>query len=98
MVLSPTSQCSKALSHSLTTLPVLLISLFGGKPVLTFFIGINFANFAVPESNTQYPYFVGGSNTLEILTQLSIGIVVDRVFPVKSGKRAGKQNLVCSII
>jgi hypothetical protein len=43
--------------------------------------------FDLPESNTQYPSYVGGSNTLEILTQLSIGIVVDRVFPVKIGKK-----------
>jgi hypothetical protein len=41
------------------------------------------AYFDLPESNTQYPYLAEGSSTTEILTQLSIGIVVDRVFPLK---------------
>lgn len=45
------------------------------------------AYFDLPESNTPYPSYVGESSTLEILTQLSIGIVVDRVFPVKIGKK-----------
>jgi hypothetical protein len=40
----------------------------------------------LPESGSQYPYYVGESSTLEILTQLSIGIVVDRVFPLKKKK------------
>jgi|688.fasta_scaffold670864_2 hypothetical protein len=40
----------------------------------------------LPESGSQYPSYVGESSTLEILTQLSIGIVVDRVFPLKKKK------------
>jgi hypothetical protein len=42
----------------------------------------------IPESNEQYPYYVGNSSTLEILTQLSIGVVVDRIFPSKKGDKA----------
>ncbi len=39
-----------------------------------------------PEAGTQYPSYVGGYNCLEVLTQLSIGIVVDRIFPLKEKK------------
>jgi hypothetical protein len=46
----------------------------------------------IPESNVQYPYYVGESSTLEILTQLSIGIVVDRVFPKNAAKKVSSKN------